>query len=442
MKKQLIILTMIMSLMLIFLINNQYSLQQNNGTVTGGFPDKVIGMSAQEYRAYLQDNTPLDRLYAKEGLLYFLVSDEELAGVEASGNSISSRTMAKDLGVYYGIASQNRYGMKQGDINGAYHNMAETASYLRDLEARYPDLAEVITIGKSFEGRELLVLKISDNVQNDEAEPNIFIVGCHHAREWISVEMPLLFANHLLSQYDSDAEVRRAVSGAQIYIMPIMNPDGLEFSIHTYRFWRKNRRYQGNFAWGVDPNRNYGYKWGHDNIGSSSSPWSYVYRGPSAFSEVETQAVRDFLLQHPPAGSISYHNFSQIIIYPWGYTYEPTEDAAEMNAIAAGMSERMEPVNQRVYDYGASDILYPVNGDTIDWIYGTFGTPAFTIELPPEYLEMGGFFTPEEMIGPTFNENVPALIYFVNYFVSGENMVTAPHPKEQSQQKNKTDFKR
>ncbi|MCP4229968.1 MAG: zinc carboxypeptidase, partial [bacterium] len=133
---------------------------------------------------------------------------------------------------------------------------------LRDLESRFPDMAQVITIGSSIEGRELNVIKISDNVGNDETEPNIFIVGCHHAREWISVEVPLLFAQYLLENYSGNADVRRAVNRSQIYIMPIQNPDGLEFSIHVYRMWRKNRRYNGNLSWGVDTNRNYGYMWG------------------------------------------------------------------------------------------------------------------------------------------------------------------------------------
>jgi carboxypeptidase T len=160
--------------------------------------------------------------------------------------------------------------------------------------------------------------------------------------------------------------------------------------------------------------------WGYDNQGSSPSPWSEVFRGPEPFSEPETRAVRDFLLEHPPAGTISYHNYSQLIIYPWGYTYEPAPDAVEMNAIAAEMSDRMFQVSGRVYGFGASEVLYVVNGDTIDWIYGTFGTPAYTIELPPEYMVFGGFFTSEELIRFAFLENLPALLYFVNYFAIDE----------------------
>ena len=263
------------------------------------------------------------------------------------------------------------------------------------------------------------MIKISDNVRSAENEPNVIFVGCHHAREWISVEVPLLFAQYILENYANNQEVQNAVNGAQIYIMPLLNPDGLEFSIHTYRWWRKNRRYNGDYSWGVDPNRNYGYMWGLDDSGSSPNPGSDVYRGPWPFSEPETEAWRQFLLAHPPAGSITYHSFSQMIVYPWGYTFDPAPDQAEMLEIAKKMSELIFQVNGRTYTYGLSpELLYLTNGDHDDWVYGTFKVPAYTIELPaPDYLS-GGFFVSEEDIDLTFSENLPSMLYFIKYFVN------------------------
>jgi len=385
------------------------------------YRENIISMTIDDYRAFLKTHPPLDRLYRQGDICFFLVNSRELSEIEASGAVVPSRQPVP--GYFPDTPQANR---TQGDINGAYHNYNETNTLLRELESNYPGLAQVTTIGYSIEGRELKVIKISDNVSIDEAEPNIFIVGCHHAREWISVEVPLLFAQYLLEHYQDNPDVRRAVNGAQVYIMPIQNPDGLEFSIHTYRMWRKNRRYNGNLGWGVDTNRNYGYMWGYDDEGSSPDPWSGVYRGPAPFSEPETQAVQQFLLAHPPAGTISYHNYSQIIIYPWGYTYEPAPDAEEMDQIAAEMSNLIYRVNGRIYTYGAADALYITNGDTTDWVYGTFGTPAFTIELPPDDVLLGGFFTSLELIDSAFRENLPALLYFVNYFVTEENQVGDP----------------
>ena len=385
------------------------------------YRENIISMTIDDYRAFLKTHPPLDRLYRQGDTCFFLVNSRELSEIQASGATVQSREPVP--GYFLDTPQADR---TQGDINGAYHNYNETNTLLRELESNYPGLAQVTTIGYSIEGRALNVLKISDNVSIAEAEPNIFIVGCHHAREWISVEVPLLFAQYLLEHYQDNPDVRRAIDGAQVYIMPIQNPDGLEFSIHTYRMWRKNRRYNGNLGWGVDPNRNYGYMWGHDDEGSSPDPYSDVYRGPAPFSEPETEAVRQFLLSHPPAGTISYHNYSQIIIYPWGYTYEPAPGAQEMDQIAAGMSSRMFPVNGRLYEFGATDILYLVNGSTIDWVYGTFGTPAYTIELPPDNALLGGFFTSLELIDSAFRENLPALLYFVNYFVREGNQVGDP----------------
>jgi murein tripeptide amidase MpaA len=233
--------------------------------------------------------------------------------------------------------------------------------------------------------------------------------------------VPLLFARYLLEHYPDNAQVKRAVEGSQIYILPILNPDGLEFSIRTYRLWRKNRRYNGDFTWGVDPNRNYGYKWGYDDAGSSGAAYSAVYRGTEPFSEPETSAVKNFLLENPPVGSISYHNYSQLILYPWGYSETPAPDDAEMNTIAAGMSDLIYRVNGRTYSYGPSaGTIYPTNGDSDDWIYATFGAFAYTIELPPVNYYNGGFITAQEEIDLSFSENLPALLYFVNYFVTGD----------------------
>jgi carboxypeptidase T len=381
-----------------------------------GYRGNIISMTIDDYRVFLKTHPPLDRLYRQGDICFFLVNSRELSEIEASGAVIQSREHVP--GYFLDTPQADR---TQGDINGAYHNYKETNTLLRELASNNPGLAKVTTIGYSIEGRELNVIKISDNVSIDEAEPNIFIVGCHHAREWISVEVPLLFAQYLLEHYQDNPGVRRAVNNAQVYIMPIQNPDGLEFSIHTYRMWRKNRRYNGNLGWGVDTNRNYGYMWGYDDVGSSPDPYSEVYRGLAPFSEPETEAVRQFLLAHPPAGTISYHNYSQIIIYPWGYTYEPAADVEEMDQIAAAISNLIYQVNGRIYMYGAADILYLTNGDTTDWVYGIFGTPAFTIELPPEEMIFGGFFTSLELIDSTFRENLPALLYFINYCITDGN---------------------
>ena len=214
----------------------------------------VVRMELSEYLRYLETHPPLDLLFRVGDNCYFL--KEGLVSAPQGGGGRDSFSAASHL------AAASGHG--DGDLNGIYHNCRETEERLRDLAASYPDITSLFSIGRSIEGRELFVMKISDNPQVDEAgeEPNIYIVGCHHAREWISVEVPLYFIRYLLENYTTHPQVRRAVEGAQIFIQPIQNPDGLEFSIHTYRYWRQNRRYNGDLSWGVDPNRNYGFEWG------------------------------------------------------------------------------------------------------------------------------------------------------------------------------------
>lgn len=390
--------------------------QQNNPTE---LPTGIIGMKLHDYRVYLETNPPLDRLYCWKDEGFFLVKQGDIERIGKSGFKI---TQQKNLPA--SLPGLNRP-QTQGDVNGRYHNYRETEEVLLDLGARFPGIAEVFSIGQSIDGREIYVIKISDNVRVEEEEPNVYIVGCHHGREWISVEVPLHFARHMLEHYGDNPEIQRAINGSQVYILPLLNPDGLEFSIHVFRWWRKNRRYNGDFSWGVDLNRNYGYQWGYDDIGSSPSPNSDAYRGPSSFSEPETGALRQFLLAHPPSGALTYHNYSQNIGYPWGYTDEATPDDAEMNSIAAEMSRRIFLVNGNFYAYGRSpQLLYFTNGDFDDWVYGTFGVPSFTYELPPvEYIQ-GGFFNSDAEIDPIFAENLPAMLYFVNYFIDENNNST------------------
>jgi carboxypeptidase T len=303
-------------------------------------------------------------------------------------------------------------------INGAYHSYSELEAELQDLERSYPQLARLFVIGVSLENRNIYALKISDNVSRDEEEAEVLFLGCHHAREWISVEVPLLLARFLLERYADDPAARRSVDDGEIWIVPLVNPDGLEYSMKFFRYWRKNRRFNADGSFGVDLNRNYGYGWGYDDQGSSPEPASELYRGPGPFSEPETRAVRDLFVQRDFQALISYHSFSQVILYPWGFTAAPTDKDALFESMASSMVNRMQAVNGRIYGYGrAGDSFYLTNGDTTDWAFGIAGIPAFTIELPPVDELGGGFFNPEQDIGPIFRENLPAALELIEWAI-------------------------
>jgi len=316
----------------------------------------------------------------------------------------------------------------QGGINGAYHSYLELETDMLVLQQKYPNIVKVFDIGDSLEKRNIYAMKISDNVALEEDEAEVLFLGCHHAREWISVEVPFLLGKYLAENYATDPDIKRLVDQSEIWIVPLVNPDGLEYTIHVYRYWRKNRRDNGKSNFGVDINRNYGYKWGIDNAGSSPNPASEVYRGTAAFSEPETRAVRGLFLSKDFQAMISFHSFSQVILYPWGYTKLPSDKDAQMKEIAAEMSAKIQTVNGRLYDYGQSGTaLYLTNGDVTDWTFAMTGIPSYTIELPPIDELGGGFFNRQEDIDPIFRENLAAMTSLIEHSIQNYRPIV-PNP--------------
>lgn len=301
-----------------------------------------------------------------------------------------------------------------------YHSAASLEEELRRLAEARPDIAELKEIGRSIEGRPILALRIGDR---RGGAPKLLFMGCHHAREWIAVEVPFLLAKELVERAD-EAPIAGWLSSGEIWVAPMVNPDGHEHSRTQARLWRKNRRRNADGSFGVDPNRNYGYMWGTLDIPTSSHvPSDETYVGPRAFSEPETLAVRDLIGCERFAGVITYHSYSQLILYPWGYTDKPIPDLEhreQMVVMAGEMHDLIEAVHGKVYVPQPSSELYPTAGDTTDWTYGTYGIPSFTIELRPRTFEEGGFILPPDQIMPTWEENRPAAFRFI------EQLLAAP----------------
>jgi hypothetical protein len=179
------------------------------------------------------------------------------------------------------------------------------------------------------------------------------------------------------------------VARRDIWILPVANPDGYEFTFTTDRLWRKNRRPSAGTggAIGVDLNRNHSEHWGFDDTGSSPRPGDETYRGPSAASEPETQAIERFHVRHPPVISISYHSYADDLLFPPGYAYGLLPGDLGVFRALAGTDEHpaildLVPGSVRQHYHPApSWNLYPTNGDYTDFAYARFGTIAFTTEL-------------------------------------------------------------
>ena len=295
-----------------------------------------------------------------------------------------------------------------------FHNYDEMLDVLKGLEAGNPGLAHVFSMGRSVEGREIWAIKIGEGetAEDGTEKPAAIFMATHHAREHVSTEMPIMFAQELLNNYQTNPRIRDLLKEIDIYLVPMVNPDGAMYDIDAgnYRWWRKNRCRNSGSSYGVDLNRNYGFGWGTG--GSSSSPSSDVYMGSAPFAEPETRAIRDFFLAHPNIKiALSLHTFSELILYPWGGRDEGVGGEDEKALVK--MANDIAKINN--YTPMQSSDLYIASGDTCDWVYGELSTFCFTFELSPSSLWGGGFYPGASVIDDVYRDNVEAMYYLMDY---------------------------
>jgi hypothetical protein len=269
-----------------------------------------------------------------------------------------------------------------------FHTYAEMVADVEAIAAAHPSIVRLFSIGQSAQGRDLVAAKVSDNVASDEAEPEAYIDGLTHGNEPMSLEMTIRLLRWLAEGYGSDARITNIVNRTEVWIVFAVNPDGqaYDYGSGTLRNWRKNRQSNpGTTAVGTDLNRNYGYRWG--GSGSSGTPSSSKYRGAAAFSAPETRAVRDFVRSRVVDGrqqirvAISFHEFGRYVMWPYAATTAdlPSDMTRQDRAALVTIGKRIAARNG-YRPMQASD-LYVASGTTADWLYGTYRTIAYTIEL-------------------------------------------------------------
>lgn len=262
----------------------------------------------------------------------------------------------------------------------AFRTPAQIESSFASLAAANPGLTTWTTIGTSIEGRPIKALKISSTPGvDDPTKGDVVFVGLHHAREWITPEMALFLADELIALRATDTELQNDLNRLQIWIVPVVNPDGYQYTTTTDRYWRKNRRLNGDGTRGVDINRNYGFQWGLLS-GASSTPSSDIYHGSGAFSEPETAVIRDFLNSRANLRLfLSYHSYSELYLVPWAYTTVPAPGDPTLQAANSRNISRVAAVHG--HTYGSS--LYLASGEATDWVWDRFRTHAATPEARP-----------------------------------------------------------
>ena len=261
-------------------------------------------------------------------------------------------------------------------------------SKMIELEKKYPDKVKLEYLGKTFEGRDIVVMRISKNVNEEEGKKkSILITGLHHAREWATGEAALNIAEKLLESNDN--ELNKYLDDLDIYILPVVNPDGYEYSLKQDRWWRKNRtKFEKGI--GVDLNRNYftpkdptlyrqpndkpDSTW--DDYGASDSVYSDTYRGPYGNSEIEIKAITKLVNSKQIDTVIDIHSYSNAILYPWGHTTKPTQ----WDTIYKEVGQEMAKAVNNKYYVEQSVSMYPTTGSSEDYhhVEGRFN---YTLEI-------------------------------------------------------------
>jgi hypothetical protein len=333
-----------------------------------------------------------------EGYMTVLVSYEELLGLYLAGFTVD---VVSDFSV--GIL----------ELEPEYYTYPEVVTELSQIETDHPSIAEVISLGTSYEGRDIPGIKISDNVGTEESEPEVFICALHHAREAATVNVAMYIVNYLTDNYSTDPYIAGLVDNREIYIFPVINPDGKVYddsggSYGSGLMWRKNRQ-PCSGGIGTDLNRNYSYMWG--GAGSSGSCTNILFRGYEPFDAPETAAVRDFFNAHPDINVLlTYHSHGNLVLWPWGCTYDPIADADDRQV--------HEIMGQQYASYTgytpqqASD-LYICTGTTDDWSYSETMNDAipcfsFTIEMGNE------FYPPPSALPAMCADNCDGTVYFID----------------------------
>ncbi len=329
---------------------------------------------------------PLDHVGGKKGIYLDLICTEDQSS-ELMSYGLQVDVLISNLTAHY--KERNRPATLRnfplGSMQGNY-TWEELNNRFDELLNLYPNIiSERLVIGQSIEGRNVWAFKVSDNPNQDEDEPEVLYTSLIHAREPLSMMNLFYFVQQLAEKYNSDEELTYLVNNREMWFVPVVNPDGYVFNELIEPFGggmhRKNRKDTncGNGTErGIDLNRNFSYGWGANNTGSSPDPCSAVFRGEAAFSEPETQAVRDFILDHNFKNVLHYHSFSNLYIHAFGDGSYPDEpDLTTHREIGREMAK----FNGYFVGTGLDGIGYTVNGDAVDWTYGDQGLVAYVPEV-------------------------------------------------------------
>lgn len=297
-----------------------------------------------------------------------------------------------------------------------YDDPTRGVRFFIDSMVKNNPLVSVDTLGMSYQGRPMIAVKIGAKDDSPQ-RPNVLFMATYHAREWAVTEMAMRLIKYLAAPPGTNPRVDSLVQARDIWILPVANPDGYEYTFTTDRLWRKTRSPQAGGAYGVDMNRNHRQNWGLDDVGSSPDPTSDIYRGPSPESEIEVRNIVAFHAAHPPVVSVSYHTYAGLLLFSPSAIYGQLSADLPVYRTLAGTNQRSAvkdnlPGSARTYDSPNSAwTLYTTNGEYNDWASAKYGTISFTPEITSGYQNSSyyGFEFPDDeaQLQQLFNDNLP-----------------------------------
>jgi len=283
-----------------------------------------------------------------------------------------------------------------------YTSYDECVDFFKSAQKTNPNLFKVEVIGQTWESRDIIAVSITKNVDTNKEKPALFYTGTIHAREWIGIELSLAFAQYILEHIDYDPQLNDILDRTTLYMVPCANPDGFEYSRNHFSFWRKNRRKNSDGSFGVDLNRNFSV-----GFTPNKDMTSNVYSGPSAFSEPETAALRDFVLEHENITiALDYHSQGNVFFPAHNFIHEDAIDAIDLNLLAGNMAEEIKKESSREYGvHMGKPPVHLISGSGREFYYSK-GALSLVAEVGTrnisDYIEH---------MSENIDENIPALIY-------------------------------
>ncbi len=349
-----------------------------------------------------KDKAELDAV-AASGVDLFENVDMEARTVDATVTKQTEATL-KRMGVTY-VVTQKLSAMA---FPAGYMTVENVMADMQSIATQHPAVARLVTIGKSLEGRPIVALRITSKL--DQTLPSVLLTSGQHARELPPVQITTRFAHHLVENYGKDPAITKLVDTRDLWIVPLVNPDGRTHVEKSDGMWRKNRRDNGDGSRGVDTNRNADDHWSQGERNSSSD----AYRGSAPFSEPETQALRDLANQQKFKIALDMHCYGGMILWPPGYSNGLTKDDAAFRKIGTAMAQ---PIG---YKAGTiAQTIYKAYGDLANWMYATHGTLAYGIELND-----GRFNPPATQVEKDWKDWKDNLLYVLD--AAGNPQATRP----------------